>query len=38
MAAGADEKLNEMQTAVDAENVANEASEREKNKEDVSGL
>lgn len=38
MAAGADEKLDEMQTAVDAENVANEASEREKNKEDVSGL
>lgn len=38
MAAGADEKLDEMQAAVDAENIANEASEREKNKEDVSGL
>lgn len=38
MAAGADEKLDEMQTAIDAEKIANEASEREKNKEDVSGL
>lgn len=38
IAAGADEKLDEMQAAVDAENVASEAAEREKNKEDVSGL
>lgn len=38
IAAGADEKLDEMQVAVDAENVASEAAEREKNKEDVSGL
>lgn len=38
MAAGADEKLDTMQTAVDAEAVDQEAAEREKNKEDVSGL
>lgn len=38
MAAGADGKLDEMQVAVDAENVAAEAAEREKNKDDVSGL
>lgn len=38
IAAGADEKLDEMQVAVDEENVQKEAAEREKNKADVSGL
>lgn len=38
IAAGADEKLDEMQAAVDAENIASEAADREKNKKDVSGL
>jgi hypothetical protein len=38
MAAGADERLNEMQISVDAEAVQQEAAERKKNKEDISGL
>lgn len=38
MAANADERLDEMQAAVNAEAIANEAIEREKNKLDVSGL
>ncbi len=38
MAADSDEKLDAMQTAVDAEAADQEAAEREKNKEDVSGL
>lgn len=38
MAANSDERLDEMQAAVNAEAIANEASEREKNKLDVSGL
>lgn len=38
MASGADEKLNEMQVAIDEEAIRMEAIEREKNKTDVSGL
>ena len=38
MAAGADERLDKMQNALDAEAAANEAAERESNRDNVSGL
>lgn len=38
MAADADSRLNEMQAALDAEAIANEAAERESNKDNLSGL
>ena len=38
MAAGADERLDEMQIALDTEAAENEAAERESNKNNVSGL
>lgn len=38
IAAGADERLDEIQGALDAEKAAEEAAERESNKDDLSGL